>query len=167
MIPICLNSHQCLQLILRKIFKQRGLIHQNEHVSYREVGVGNDIRRQFDVEAVSKVCRLISLNDPYEGLILVGDQVVPGIELFDLFDDCAKENIIIGLVVGRIADIVHHGSGLEHSLVDHHIGAYERIVGEYEQVCVGEHIEEGRLEVAGNGSGEVRVGVVGRAELVP
>lgn len=98
---------------------------------------------------------------------MVGDQIISGIELLDLFDDCAKENIIIGLVVGRVADVVHHGSGLEYSLIDHHIGAYEGIVGEYEQICVGEVVEDRRLEVTDDGGGEMRTGVVGCAELVP
>lgn len=77
--------------------------------------------------------------------------------MFDLFDDCAKEDSMIGLVVGRVADGVHHHSGFVHFLVDHHVSAYEGIVGEDEQVGVGEVAEERRLEIPSNCSGEMCV----------
>lgn len=80
-----------------------------------------------------------------------------------MFDHCAEVKIIGTPVGGREADVVHHGSRLEHSLADHHVCAEERIVGEDEQVGVGEEGKEGRLEVAEDGCGEVGVGAVDSA----
>lgn len=74
---------------------------------------------------------------------------------------------MIGLVAGRVADGVHHHSGLVHFLVDHHVSTYEGIVGEDEQIGVCKVAEEGQLEKAGDRGGEMRVGGVGCADLVP
>lgn len=72
-----------------------------------------------------------------------------------------------GLVLRRIADEQIRNSGSELQLLDSHVGAYKGVVGEYEQIGVGEEEEEGLLEIANNGGVEVRVGVVGCADFVP
>lgn len=72
-----------------------------------------------------------------------------------------------GLVLRRAADVQIRDSGPELQLLDGHVGAYKGVVGEYEQIGVGEEKEEGLLEIANNGGGEVRVGVAGCADLVP
>ena len=72
-----------------------------------------------------------------------------------------------GLVLRRQVDIQSHDSWLELQLFDGHVGADEGIVVQDEQVGVGEAAEEGPLEVANDRSGEMCVGGVGFADLVP